>query len=51
MGACRVMGPCTGMGQAAGYAAKLALAGGRFDAVNVQTLRAWLKRDGCIGCR
>ena len=51
MGACRVMGPCTGMGQAAGYAAKLALAGGRFDAVDAQTLRAWLKRDGCIGCR
>lgn len=51
MGACRVMGPCYGMGQAAGYAASLALKSGNFPEIDTNVLRRMLKENGCIGCR
>ena len=49
MGAARVMGPCAGMGQAAGNAAALALESGRFTAVDTNELRRKLIEQGCIG--
>lgn len=51
-GSARVMGPCLAMGQAAGTAAALLLAGAGpqrdFAALDVQALRARLRTDGAI---
>ena len=49
MGACRVMGPCFAMGQAAGYGAQLALKSGDFTAISTDTLRQNLLENGCLG--
>ena len=49
MGAARVMGPCAGMGQAAGNAAALALEKGDFSSVPTDKLRKNLIEQGCIG--
>jgi len=48
MGACRVMGPSSGMGQAAGNAAALAMETGSFHQVDVNELRTRLKAEGVL---
>ncbi len=49
LGPVRIMGPCMGIGQAAGMAASLALGQGNdFSKVDVQRLRRLLLRDGCL---
>ena len=48
MGACRVMGPSSGMGQAAGNAAALAMETGDYNLVDVSVLRSRLKTEGVL---